>query len=121
MALCVKVTALLLCAGHAYASYFGGIGVGPFRDSSDSAYCPPGTLMEQTAAFCCPIGTQQDTLQDSNVLCYPSCESTQFTPWIVTPSPSTYDNANWLLASCRLHERSPQQRSSMRRPLYDAL
>lgn len=57
MASSVQLTALLLCAGHAYASYYGGIGVGPFKDSSDSAFCPPGTTMEETAAFCCPTGT----------------------------------------------------------------
>jgi hypothetical protein len=62
MAPSAKLTALLLCVGHAYASYFGGIGIGPFIDSSDNAYCPPGTLVEQTAAFCSPTGTQQDML-----------------------------------------------------------
>jgi hypothetical protein len=74
-----KLAVLLFCAGHTYASYFGGIAVGPFTDSNEDLFCPPGTSIGTDVVWCCPTGTQFDVLQDSSALCCPNCKQSQLT------------------------------------------
>jgi hypothetical protein len=70
-------TILLSFASYACAAYYGGIVAGPFQDpTTDSVYCPPGTVVGSGVVWCCPTGTVFDASTDAGALCCPTCKLT---------------------------------------------
>ena len=66
-------TILLSFASYAYAAYYGGIVAGPFQDpTTDSVFCPPGTVVGALVVWCCPTGTVFDGTTDAGALCCPT-------------------------------------------------
>jgi hypothetical protein len=68
-------TILLSFASYVCAAYYGGIVAGPFQDpTTDSVFCPPGTVVGAGVVWCCPTGTVFDASTADGALCCPTCK-----------------------------------------------